>query len=326
MGHGRDRRSALRLIGDPVAELRGNAFRALAKLKKAMMQRTASAPLTVLLGQPRPLENNGRQFSAAIQCRPRQQIPDLNVTNFAIWEDSALVREYSVRQRGKNEPLAVALAFPRILDRGGPAIDIQDDGIERALRYKRKHDVWMVIKYIPRTATGPEPASAFLSPRDEDLSAACMRFTPDAGAISGAVSSPGIRLGCASDLHQAARTLIDAAGQMHAARNIVLVCQSQADTFTSDVRDQILDANTSGVAVHIISPWPVVAMSELCSHTGGTLLSPASPEEIPKALEGLCASLLNSYEVRYQPENPGASKLRIQVHTETLMAEAIQNL
>jgi hypothetical protein len=40
--------------------------------------------------------------------------------------------------------------------------------------------------------------------------------------------------------------------EMHAARNIVLMWQSQADIFTSDVRDQILDANTSGVAVHII--------------------------------------------------------------------------
>ncbi len=248
------------------------------------------------------------------------------MTNFAIWEDSVLVREYSIRQRGKNEPLAVALAFPRILDRGGPAIEIQDDSIERALRYKRKHDVWMVIKYITIGAPGPEPSSAFLSPSDEDLSAARMRFTTNSRAISEAAASPGSRLGCATDLHQAARTLIDAAGEVHAARNIVLMCQSQADTLTSDVRDQILDANTSGVAVHIISPWPVPAMSELCSRTGGTLLTPSSPEGIPKALEGLCASLPNSYEVRYQRENPSACKLRLQVHTETLIGEAVQNL
>jgi hypothetical protein len=334
-----------RLIGEPVAELRGHAFRAMAKLKKAMAQRTACEPLTVIAGPPRRLENNWNQFSAAIRYESRQQIPELNVTNFAVWEDSTLVREYSIRQRGKSEPLAVAMAFPRILDRGGPAVDIQDDGIERALRHKRKHDFWMVMKYItasqekprPPAVAAPQPsnstsilrletAALVLNASDVDLSAVRMRFTTNANALIDAVSSPGTRLACANDLHQATRALIDAARQMRAFRNVILVCQSPVDTFTGDVKDQILDANTSGVAVHIISPWPTAAMNEFCSRTGGTLLTPQSPDQIPKTLEGLCASLLNSYEVRYQPENPGASKLRLQIYTGTLMGEAVQNL
>src|SRR5436190_975812 len=158
----------------------------------------------------------------------------------------------------------------------------------------------MVMKYI----TASQEAS-LLGPADEDLSALRMRFTTNAQVVSEAVSSPGTRLGCASNLHQATRTLIDAVGQQRAARNIVLVCASQVDTFTHDVRDLILDANTSGVTVHIISPWPVAAMHELCSRTGGMLLTPSKPDQIPGTLEGLCASLMHSYEVRYQPENPG---------------------
>ena len=334
-----------RLISEPLAELRGNAFRAMAKLKKAMAQRTACEPLTVIAGPPRRLENNWNQFGAAVRYQSRQPIPELNITNFAVLEDSALVREYSVRQRGKSEPLAVALAFPRILDRGGPAVDIQDDSIELALRHKRKHDLWMVMKYItasqekprppavaapqPRNSTsilGLETSAQALNAGDADLSSVRMRFTANAKALTDAVSSPGLRLACASDLHQATRSLIDAARQMRAARNVILVCQSPVDTFTEDVKDQILDANTSGVAVHIISPWPTAAMNEFCSRTGGTLLTPQSPDQIPKTLEGLCASLLNTYEVRYEPENPGASKLRLQVYTDTLMGEAVQNL
>lgn len=310
-----------RLIGDSVAELRGNAFRAMARLKKAMAQRTAGEPLGVIAGPPRRLENNWYQFTAALRRQHRQPIPELSVNNFAIWEDSVLVREYNVRQRGKSEPLAVALAFPRILDREGPAVDLQDKGIEGALHHKRKHDLWMVMKYLTESQE-----AAHLGPADDDLSAACMRFTTNPQAVSEAVSSPGKRLGCASDLHQATRALIDAAGQQRAARNIVLVCPSQVDTFTRDVSDLILDANTSGVTVHIISPWPAAGMHDLCSRTAGTLLAPLSPDEIPNALEGLCASLLHSYEVRYQPENPSATKVRIQVYTETLMGEAVQSL
>jgi HEAT repeat protein len=317
-----------RLISDAAAELRGEVFRSIAKLKKAMANRSSGAPLGMFMGQTLRAEDNWVEFTAAIRCARGQQIPELTATNFAIWEDSVLVREYSVRQRGRHEPAAVALGLPRLLDRTGPLIDLQEAAVERALRYKRKQDIWTVLKYV---TTAQERAfsaetTAALTPSNEDLAAARMPFTTDPEHISDAVSTPGTRMACASDLHQAARALIAATGHTRAARNIILVCQSPVDTFTRDVHEEVEAANMASVAVHIISPWANSPMHELCSKSQGTLLTPSSPDEIPEALEALCASLVNSYKLRYQPEKPGASKLRLQVCTDMLMGEGVQNL
>ena len=306
------------MISVPESDLRGNVFRAIAKLKKANEQRKAGEPLSVIIGPPRRLGNGWTQFCAAIDSGRGQQLPALNATNFAVWEGSSLACDVNVRQRGKSEPLAVALAFPRILDRTGPDKDIQEDCIERALRRKRKHDLWMVLKYL----TGKDLSG----PADDDLAAARMRFTASAEAIEEAVSSPGQRLSCACDMHQAVRSLIEACAQQRAARNIIVIAQFREDSLDQNIGETILDAITNGITVHVITPWPSAPLNELCSRTGGTLLTPARPDLIPRTLDGLCASLLNSFEVRYHPENPAAAKLRLQVHTSTLMGEATQNL
>lgn len=343
-----------RIISEQSAELRASAFRALAKLKKSMAKRSAAPPLNVFTGLPRLAEDGCVELIAAIRTGRGQQLPELNATNFAIWEDAVLSREYTVQQRGKNEPIAIALALPRILDRAGLQQQIQETAVERALRYKRKCDVWMVLKYLtpapatPAPAPAPQPpsmqggkyasaagiaagatsatAAAALNPADEDLSTLRMRFTTNPEEISDAVFSPGTRLGCASDPLQATRALTDAARQVRAARNIIFLCQSAADTFKPEALESIRMTEAAGIAVHVISCWPNAIIQELCSRTGGMLVVPSSAEEIPDALESVCASLLNSYEVRYRPENPGASKLRLQVYNDNFIGEGVQNL
>jgi HEAT repeat protein len=317
-----------RMIAEQVRELRANAFRAMAKIKKAIAARTAGESFNVMLGPLRRARDNWVEFIAAIRSASGAQPPELNFTNFALWEDSKLVREYTIRQRGKQEPVAVAIGMPRIVDRFSPEQEIQQNSAEQGLRYKRQQDVWTVLKYI---AIDPEhevsaAMAAAMSPADEDLTSARMRFTKNPDAIAAAIAKPGTRLVCAGNLSQTARCLIAWVRQMNAARNVILICQSPADILGPDVHEQIEAAEAASVAVHIISPWPSDAMQELCSHTQGTLLVPANQEGIPDALEAMCASLLNSYEVRFKPENEGASKLRIQVYTATAMGEASQKL
>lgn len=335
-----------KIISEPVAELRGSVFRAIAKLKKAVGKRNGAPPVHVFMGPARQSEDGWVEFTAGLRCHPGKDVGDLNSTNFAIWEDSVLTREYTVRQRGKHEPLAIALAVPRLLDRKDPAQGIQETAVERALRHKRRIDVWMVLKYVssepPKKVSlllpvntskhasalgisaAANAATAVMTPGDEDLSTLRMRFTTNPDDIEDAVASPGTRLGCASDARQAVRALGSAIGQVRAARNIIFLCQSQTDKFAPETLDEVRAMET-GAAIHVISPWPDATMQELCSRTGGMLLTP-SPDQMPEALEGLCASLLNSYEVRYRPENPAASKIRLQVYSDSVMGEGLQNL
>ena len=317
-----------RMIAEQVRELRANAFRSMAKIKKAIAARTAGASFNVMVGPLRRARDNWVEFIAAVRSASGVQPPELNFTNFALWEDSKLVREYTIRQRGKQEPVAVAIGMPRILDRFSPEQEIQQNAAEQGLRYKRKQDVWTVLKYV---TVDPEhevsaATSAAMEPADEDLSSLRMRFTKNPDAIAAAIAKPGTRLACAANLSQTARCLIGWVRQVQAARNVIIICQSPADTFGPDVQEQIEAAEAASVAVHVITPWPADAMQELCSHTQGTLLVPANQEEIPDALEALCASLLNSYDVRYKPENDVATKLRLQVYTATMIGEASRKL
>ena len=325
-----------RILSEPSGDLRGNVLRAIPKLKKALAKRETAAPLSVHTGAARRGQDQWIEVVAAVQCVREHQIPELNSTNFAIWEDSALIKEYSVRQRGKHEPIAVALALPRITNRVSGAQEIQDLAVERALRHKRRFDLWMVLKYITpdpdwpvsppagKPYNGAAPPGGSLSPGDEDLSALRMRFTSNAEEISDAVASPGTRLACAADPLQAARTLLHAAAHTRAARNVIFVCQSEADALTPEVLEAARAAERANIAVHVITCRPDAIAAELCSRTGGILSTPSSREEIPEALESVCAGLLHTYELRYQPENPRASTLRLQVFTDTLIGEGLQ--
>jgi HEAT repeat protein len=317
-----------RMITEQVREVRANAFRSMAKIKKAIAARTAGASFNVMLGPLRRARDSWVEFIAAVRSASGVQPPELNFTNFALWEDSKLVREYTVRQRGKQEPVAVAIGMPRILDRYSTEQEIQQDAADQGLRYKRQQDVWTVLKYVtvdPEHEVSAATAAA-MTPADEDLSSLRMRFTRNPDAIAAAIAKPGTRLACAANLCQTARCLIAWVRQMNAARNVILICQSPADSLGRDVREQIEAAEAASVAVHIISPWPSETMQELCSRTQGMLLVPANQEGIPDALEAMCASLLNSYDVRYKPENEVASKLRLQVYTATTIGEASQKL
>lgn len=313
------------IIATPASELRVAAFQAMAKLKKAMARRAVAQPLALAVGRPRRLPDARVEFTVAIRSNCGQEIPRLGAANFAIWEDSVLVREYTVRQRGRHEPAAVALAFPRILDRLGLPQECQERAVERAFEYKRKQDVWTVLKYITMAEERPAFGNyTMMRPGDEDLAAVAMRFTSDVEAITDAVARPGKRLGCAADPRQAVRALIAAASRIRATRNVVLVCQSPLDVIDGDIRDEIDAAVAGKVAVHIVSPWANKMMQTFCARTQGMLLTPAAAADIPAALENLFASLRNWYEVCYEPEIPAASTLRIQVFTDALIGEAAE--
>jgi hypothetical protein len=316
--------SLAQIIASPSTQLRGAALRSMAKLRKAMAQRRGSEGLTVFAGQTRRGNENTYLFTAALGSRVAK-IPELHATNFVLWEDGQLVKRYSVRHIAKSEPIALGLGFARILDRRSVMQHLQERAVERALRHKRRHDVWMLLKYLSASQDNPGVDNT-LPPADDDLSTVRMRFTTDPETITDAVIAPAPRLACASDLHQLTRALIRAVAMMRGARNVILVCDSPLDRFRRDVIRESAAAEVAGAAIHIIASEPDESMRALCSRSGGALAAVSSPEEVPEALGRLYASLLNSYEVRYEPENGAAQKLKLQVYSDASDGECVIDL
>src|SRR5208283_1513283 len=87
-----------RMITEHVRELRANAFRSISKIKKAIAARTTGESFSVMLGPLRRARDNWMEFITAVRSASPVPSPELNFTNFALWEDSTLIREYTVRQ------------------------------------------------------------------------------------------------------------------------------------------------------------------------------------------------------------------------------------
>lgn len=334
-----------RMMAESEPDVRASALSAMAKLKKAVAARSGAERFRILMGEIRRRAEDRYEFTAAIWPQARAGIPDLRASNFALWEDSSLISEYDVEQRGK-DPLALGLAFPRVLERSSPEQEAQDRAAERALRYKRRVDLWTVLKYLrptERDLAAAPPAQPFpgrttaayavlgsltsaVSADEIDLLTSTMRLSADPSSLSDAVAVPGPRSSCAGNLNQALRALIDVITPVRGARHVVLVCQSPLDALSLAPTREIRVAQLANIAVHIIAHAPSDAMYELCSMTGGNLLVPHGTEDIPYLLECLCGGLTNAYHIKYRSRRPLVSVLKLQVYTDKAFGEATRTL
>lgn len=334
-----------RMMAESEPEVRASALVAIAKLKKCLAARSTATRLRILMGEIRRRNEDWCDFSVGIWPERRAGIAELRASNFAIWEDSSLVSEYEVEQSGK-DPLALGLAFARVLERSSPEQEAQDRAIERALRHKRRVDLWTVLKYVrpsDRDVRAAAPAQALPAhataanavlgaltsalPNEEvDLLTSTMRLSADPSAITDAVAVPGPRSGCASNLNLALRALMDVLTPVRASRHVVLVCQSPLDAFSLPTAREIRTAELANIVVHIIAHAPSDAMYELCHTTGGHLLVPHGSEGIPDLLESLCAALTNAYHIKYRSRHPLVSALKLQVYTDKAIGEVTRTL
>ena len=194
-----------------------------------------------------------------------------------------------------------------------------------ALRHKRKNDGWLTLRYscdspmkksmVSRSSTTSilhinssdealqtQPASLRLPPD--------MRFSTEQEAILSAVANPGSRLSAAPGVMSAARMLIASLAPTRGSRHVVLLCQdSESNVSPEESLEIARAARASKIAIHVIAGKVSTSLNpslkSLCSRTGGFWLE-ASAEELPGALERLCANLTGHYHIRYKLDSPDA--------------------
>ncbi len=326
------------MIGESTHETRSNAMLAIAKLKQAAARRHNSPPIRFFLSEVKVCDDGWHELTAGIRPRLRQEALTLLPTNFAVWADNRVVHEYEVEQPRK-DPLSIALGLPRIVERASSEQNLIEDAVERAMRYKRRFDSWMVMKYVrgpygtfapPVPRPEPEPPriptvlgnlTSVLTAEDVDLLGLSMRFTTDRPAIEEAVVSPGKRMSCGSHPTQALRALIDLAIPARGSRHVILLCPSAIDTLQSALEPEISAAKSANVAVHIITMSPSPVMRRLCSQTSGNLLICSAVSEVPELLQDLYAALIHSFRVRFRPVDPLAQTAKLQIFTEDAYGE-----
>ena len=320
-----------KLMSDSESKIRAAVFRGIAKLKKNTLKYAGQPSLDLYVGPSEVLANGTRHLRVSV-CgpsgstggpgnytgSPMQALSALKPTQFVIHEGSTLISEYEVLEQAHPESLSLAFALPRVVETNDVLHRTLEMAFSTALRHKRKNDGWLTLRYscdsptehrvasrssttgVPQiNSTGEalqtKPASLSLPPD--------MRFSTEPEAILSAVANPVSRLSAAPGVMSAAQMLVASLASTRGSRHIVLLCQDSERSVSPEESLEIARAaRASKIAIHVIAGDVCPALKSLCSRTGGFWLERFG-EELPGALETLCANLTGHYHIRYKLEN-----------------------
>ena len=328
------------LMGDPESKIRAAVFRGIAKLKKNTLKYSGQPRLDLYVGQTGLLPDGWRHLRVSVCMHdtpggPAHPLAALKPTQFVVHEGASLVSEYEVLEQAHSESLSIAYALPRVADTNDPMHRALELAFSSALRHKRKHDGWVTLRYScdspaePVTITvrrssmnilqnilpgdEPQPQTTSLSlPPD-------MRFSTEPDVILSAVGNPGSRMSAAPTLLSAATMLVATVAPTRGSRHVVLVTQqSGSDIPPDDALELARTARGSKISFHVIGPLIGSALKALCAKTGGTWVTGGTwatagtwvemcADELPGALEALCANLVGHYSIRYRLSGPDES-------------------
>jgi hypothetical protein len=258
-----------------------------------------------------------------------QPVNGLRPTQFILYEDSRVVTQYEVREQPRVEGLSIAFALPRIAEKNHLFHAQCEAAFQAALAHKRKFDGWLTLKYLcekERPAAAVSAGSKRIFQIEEAPDSAISdfklpadtRFQTDAETILSAVEAPGSRLFLPRSPMKAIEALLPVLSHCRGSRHLVFVYHpDMAEADWERCRELAKAALRGRVVVHVVAFAPQPELAQLSAKTAGTFTVLGGPNDLPAALEGLCASLVSSYTIRYrstQEEVAAAAALRVRVY------------
>jgi hypothetical protein len=329
-------------LSDSDAKVRTAAFRAVAKLKQSSLKYAAGPPIHIDVQE---LERTATSACMTIAAwtdgenSVAKEVSGLRPTQFVMLEKGQLIGNYEIRETSHPEALNAAFVMPRMTDASDPFQTACERAFAQAMRHKRKSDAWLAVKFFERdreatlavgaraegtpgsilglSATGP-PIKVEVAPAQFEGLPENTRFSSDPAAIRAAVEAAGSRAGLPRSLGEATRALLPMTGQCRGPRHIVLLLDV-GNSEGSHWADVIAQARKSKIAVHTVALKDAPVLAEVCSRTGGFYRRIASSSELPRTVEGLYASMVNQFQIRYTPpesEAPPASiAVKLQIYS-----------
>ena len=295
------------LIGDEDSKVRHNAFHALAHIRKSKARLLTGEQLRIIITEAEAFADGQRKLRVSV-CSKSGPVGDVSPLEVLLEEDRRPIADYTFQEIHSPEPLALGIAIPRILQQEDEFRRACEASIQHCLPMKRRLDQWAILRYATEPPATPSPNGV------------TVRFATDPAAISETLHSAVHREEASDSLKDAASRLIAEAGQKKSKRQILLIdgpaaySRSLSDANVNDLQIQAKSAKTQ---VHgLISAESDAQVNprlrELCRESGGKVIRIATPDEMPQALQGLCCSLVNRYEITYAAKST-ASPVRISV-------------
>jgi hypothetical protein len=285
---------------------------AVAALKRIQEEDTPPgdhAPLwrVAAFSEPSELVPASRRVRLALQYADATEPPPIPPTQFVIAENGRLVTSYTVEQCPVAEKLAIALVFPAKKNLADTSLFA---GVMRALNWKRPHDAWVPIPYMPprhwhlrATLLGEVIEIAPPEEKPADLVSPALLTDPE--VIAGAFEdlAPNTVRPSLWDAVRCAAEVLRGAG-LESARSHIIVHSPEAAERLPNEPDPCPAIIQADIPIHAITGTEDEILRDICRKTGGTCQVAANETELTELVERAHLNLLARYRIVYQPENP----------------------
>jgi hypothetical protein len=308
-----------RLLRDPDAKVRGNVLQALARVRRAGAAAKAAGRLQVELCSVVPQKGGRCLLRAAIASEQGSEVPGFKATHLVLRHCGSPVEDYRVEKRTQQGSLVLGL----ILGQPGPG-DPESaalQSIDYCLRMKRRTDRWLLLRY---TRSESAPAADQTGSRtnvagmSEMLRRSKSLLSSDPEVLRKSLRNPSALFAGLLDTIALALEVIS---PLTGDRKLLLGVDAEANATWDDQSDGkqwaalAQSCEASGCEVHAIAirgtPAELIEnIGQLCSHTRGTFLTADDHGQAYAMAKKLYLSLIEGYEVVYQPPPPASDESR----------------
>jgi hypothetical protein len=302
MGHTADPRYTEilgRMLADANTDVRKSAFQAVRRIRAAAAEvaQTSEWQCAATAGPKNPRVNE-RRVSAAVLTADGRGSPRVLPTEFHLSEDGQPVWIYRVAEKMAPGPLSVLFLFPRKLNK---IAQPWDQGALQCLKWKRSTDLWSAVPY---SGTAPQPAASELE---------LPTFIASASQAARAFEETTKRVDCTGFWTAVNRAVLPGNTQTGGQRHMIVIAPGDVGE-PADAK-LLTAVQASRTSIQVISTAANPALQEFCQRVEGRFYHVTDSSSIENAVSQAYLSLLARYEIRYQPVSPGATSLKIRVHT-----------
>jgi hypothetical protein len=255
-----------------------------------------------------------RRLAFALSCHPARDLNGIKPTDFALWENGALVEQYQVRAANPPAVLMAGFVAPWFASADEPYEKALREGLRQCLCMKRPDDMWRIDRYSVEIDPQSSKPQEGVLPYEDSL------ITPELKAA----------FGCISDPEALGRILASTAPQDRAAADPIAAFQRQCNAFARrggkrhvflllhdmsgfDLQQEAAIARLRSIAqegsvvLHGICPdvagkWPLIRAACLANAEGSFVET--TLDRTMDALVDAYANLCSRFEIVYSPAQP----------------------
>jgi hypothetical protein len=285
--------------------------RALSRIRRREKANSEKGTLQISVSKASVRADGSRNLELSLSSVGGDEITAVKPTEFALWEDGALIESYEIKLPNNPAALVIGMVAPRFLSNVDPYGNSVAASLKRGLGLKRPEDWWRIDRYaIEASAPDPDaPVDKSTLPYDDALLTQEVKtrqgFIADISQLEKVIAQPVSRERATPDVLAGIRRQIDAMDKSSGKRYLFVFVHSSSIDALDDpenlnpLKDLL---KKEGISLHGICPEfaeKCTGFRDLCLSTPGGTFHNGGMDKLTDEFEETYRQLLNRYEIIY---------------------------